>query len=56
MPGKARIGEAEHRNEFEKTRCFVENLDFDTEWPALKDHFLMAGCAMFCQMKHATFE
>lgn len=35
----------EFRKNFAGTRCFVENLSFDTDWPELKDHFLAEGCA-----------
>ena len=33
----------EFRENFEGTRCFVENLSFDTDWRALKDAFSYEG-------------
>jgi hypothetical protein len=33
----------EFRENFEGTRCFVENLSFDTDWKALKDAFSYEG-------------
>ena len=35
--------DAEFRRDFAGTRCFVENLSFETDWPSLKDHFLAEG-------------
>jgi hypothetical protein len=35
--------EAEFRREFKGTRCFVENLSFDTDWVSLKDAFASEG-------------
>ena len=38
-----RKGPAEFRERFAETKIFVENLSFETDWMALKDHFIDAG-------------